>query len=338
MVVAYPPVVSYAAGSSDRSRNQIVKENLRYLNSHQKSQRNKNREEVISRALDAQVATPARQPQVMSSSELAWSEVKAPPIIPSIERKGQHFEFGTQVYKYVYKEPIFNLEIEGAQYGVFGAYIYRADKGDPLELDVLNMYKIDARFASGPVDYSSSPSGQLKDEDNYVFEIRGVAGYDYLAHERLLLTGYGGFGFRYLNNDSSGRRTTTGALGYERASRYLYLPLGVEALCQITPSWKMMTNLEWDIFLDGKQTSYLSDANTSFPNIENDQDRGYGLRGSLRIIKVGNGLDLFLEPFFRYWRIHDSDRTTAVGTGVIVTGLEPDNNTSEYGVKLGLEY
>jgi len=257
---------------------------------------------------------------------------------PAVELKTHEAEFGTELYRYSYKEPVFNLEIKGLQYGVFGTYIYRPAKEDALRSEVLNMYKLDARFAFGPVDYSSDPSGQLEDEDNYAFELRGIAGYDHLVNERFLLTGYGGFGFRYLNNDSGGQQTTTGAYGYERVSNYFYLPLGVETLHQITPYWKIATNLEWDILLSGEQTSYLSDVDSDYPDLENDQDRGYGARGSAKIIKEGESVDLFFEPFFRYWKIQDSRVATAVGNGVAIAGLEPDNNTTEYGVKFGLQY
>ena len=325
------------------------------------SPKEEKREDVIARALDAamsgqsggqesSVSPPANKPdpvavvpppapvQAASLPDPKWIEEEVAEELPAIELKNQDLQFGTEIYRYSYKEPVFNLEIRGLQFGVFGTCIYRPPEGDALHSEVLNMYKIDARFASGPVDYSSDGSGQLDNEDNYAFEIRGIAGYDHLVNDRFLLTGYGGFGFRYLNNDSGGRQSTTGAYGYERVSNYFYLPLGVETLHQITSRWKIAANLEWDIFLYGEQTSYLSDVNSGYPDLENNQDRGYGVRGSTKIIKEGDNVNLFCEPFFRYWRIHDSDVVTAIGNTYAASGLEPDNNTTEYGVKFGLQY
>ena len=112
----------------------------------------------------------------------------------------------------------------------------------------------------------------------------------------------------------------------------------METVNQIALGWKVAANLEWDIFLYGEQTSCLSDVNSGYPDLENDQDRGYGIRGSTRIVKEGEGVNLFFEPFFRYWRIHDSEVTTAVGNVYAYSGLEPDNNTTEYGFKFGLQY
>ncbi len=342
-IVLLFPVASFAENLSDPLRERSIQEK---------------REDIISRALDTAmnarsgeqapaVSKPANgpapvvvpsTPQTAPLSGNKWTEGEAAEDLPAIELKTQEVQFGTELYRYSYKEPVFNLEIKGLQYGIFGAYIYRPPRGDALRSEVVNMYKLDARFVSGAVDYSSDPSGQLDNEDNYAFEIRGVAGCDHFVNDQFLLTGYGGFGFRYLNNDSGGRQSTTGAYGYERVSNYFYLPIGVETLNQITPRWKVAANLEWDIFLYGEQTSYLSDVNSGDPDPENNQNRGYGVRGSTKIIKEGESVNLFFEPFFRYWRIHDSEVTRAVGNTYVVSGLEPDNNTTEYGVKFGLQY
>lgn len=361
-VVFFPPTASFAEDFSDPSRERFIQEKLDCVSGAEESRReelcslsgsdrpagassatSESREDIIARALDTvmseQAAAPAPpQPETTPSPQRQWSEDEAAEYFPAIELKTREVQFGTELYRYSYKEPVFNLEIKGLQYGIFGAYIYRPSKGEALRSEGLNMYKLDARFAFGPVDYSSDPSGQLDDEDNYAFELRGIAGYDHLVNERFLLTGYGGFGFRYLNNDSGGQRSTTGAYGYERVSNYFYFPLGVEAVNQIAHGWKVAANLEWDIFLYGEQTSYLSDVNSGYPDLENNQGRGYGIRGSTRIVKEGKSANLFCEPFFRYWRIHDSEVTTAVGNVYAYSGLEPDNNTTEYGVKFGLQY
>jgi hypothetical protein len=311
------------------------------------------RQEIVSQALDsvaqdrietADIKGDDSQ-QVVTESEKADTplheqtplEEKPGRASKAIQIKELSADIGFELYRYSYKEPVFDLEIEGLQYGVFGTYIYRPPEDDPLHLDVLNMYKIDARFAAGPIDYSSV-SGEIDKEDNYVFEIRGVTGYDHFFNEQFLVTGYGGFGYRYLNNDSGGRQTTTGDWGYERVSQYFYLPIGVEAVNQISAYWKVVSNLEWDIFLTGKQSSYLSDVSSDYPDLDNTQRRGYGIRGSLRIVKEGESVNLFLEPFFRYWRIKDSEVSVAYGDDVALAGLEPDNNSTEYGFKLGLQF
>lgn len=289
--------------------------------------------------LDQDIESPAFHieplPRLMEWEQEGMEDI--PDILDGVSEKHE-MELGTEFYIYSYKEPVFNLEIKGPQYGIWGAYIYHPGEEDALYSDLVHMYKLDARFAFGDVDYSSDASGEVRDEDNHVFELRGVAGYDHPFSERFLVTGYAGLGFRYLNNDSGGKQSTTGAYGYKRVSNYFYAPIGVEVLNQITPRWKAVSNIEWDGFMWGEQTSYLSDVNDGYPNLENDQKRGYGVRASARIVREDQDMDLFVEPFFRYWHIRDSEVATAVGNVYIVTGLEPDNDTTEYGIKFGLQY
>jgi hypothetical protein len=59
----------------------------------------------------------------------------------------------------------------------------------------------------------------------------------------------------------------------------------------------------------------------------------------LKLVKQGRNVNLLIEPFVRYWHIKNSDSTIAVGpTGLAVSGLEPDNNSTEFGAKIGLQF
>ncbi len=252
-------------------------------------------------------------------------------------RKNQ-IEFGGEISRISYKEPIFNLEEEGNMYGIYGSYTHHMKKGEPLYTEVINMYKIEAKGSYGVVDYESTPSGTIKDIDDYMIEVRLLLGYDMLPSETTMVTPYAGFGYRNLNDDSSGKRSSRGALGYERSSNYYYLPLGFDLKHQINAGWQIGVNGEFDVLLFGQQKSYLSDVSTSYPDLTNDQKRGYGLRGSVPIIKVGSKFNFVLTPFIRYWNIKDSETSTAVGNGLIFSGYEPKNTSTEFGVKLGVQY
>lgn len=323
--------------SAAARRREIIDRALEEASQRQAAGREAPQPPAATKPVAAEKAPPSwTEPQ--TPKEPAWTYPEGPDFASLHLSKTKTIELGSEVYRYSYKEPVFNLEIKGLQFGVNGAYIYRPEQGDTFYTDVLNMYKFDGRFAFGQVDYHSDPSGQLKDEDNYVFELRGIAGYDHYFNDAFRLTGYFGFGFRYLDNDSGGRQSTTGAYGYERVSRYLYMPFGVEALLQPSARWDIVPNFEWDVFLTGEQVSYLSDVSSGYPNLKNDQKRGYGVRGSLRFAHQGEYFNLFLEPFFRYWLIQNSDVTTASGSVYAVTGLEPKNNSTEYGFKLGLQF
>lgn len=270
------------------------------------------------------------QPERKASHERVWREEE-----DFINQK-QQTEFGVEISHISYKEPIFNLKEKGAMYGFYASYANHMEENQPL-FPIINMYKLEGKASFGSVDYESI-SGTIDDIPDYMIELRALLGYDMKPSLRSLVTPYAGLGFRYLNDDSSGLNSTTGAVGYERASHYLYLPIGFEFKNQFTDGWLIGFIGEFDVLLYGKQISYLSDVDTDAPDVNNDQKRGYGLRGSLQIVKKFDWVDLSLTPFIRYWHIKNSDVTTAIGNGFAVTGYEPDNNSTEFGVKMGVRF
>ena len=225
-------------------------------------------------------------------------------------------------------------------YGFYGLYEFRPDKNSNIIDDVINVYKLDGRFSYGLVDYSSDPSGKSNNIDDYSFDLKAAGGYDFLVTPQTRVTPYAGLGFRYLYDGGSGTKTDLGFFGYDRVSHYLYAPLGFDFLHQLNNNWQIGANLEAEVLLWGRQDSYLSDVSKTFyPDIRNRQRRGFGLRGSLQLIKKGESVNFLFEPFIRYWHIKASDIAVAVSNGsYIVSGLEPDNNTNEIGLKLGVQY
>ena len=278
----------------------------------------------------------------LSAAAVSSANTSEEPVIwgaTDLHMKKHTFEFGPEVFYYHYKEPDLTVDIKGPMVGVSGSYEFRPDKGSQIIDDVVNMYKLDARFAYGLLDYHSDPSGSLDNIDDYAIEFRGAAGYDFLLTPGDLITPYVGLGFRYLYDAQGGRTTSTGASSYDRASHYLYAPIGVDFLKQLKNDWQFGANLEGDVFLWGRQDSHLSDASITYGDLENRQKNGYGLRGSLKLIKKAELVNFLFEPFVRYWHIKNSELSTTVGpTGVAVTGFEPDNNTTEFGMKFGIQY
>jgi len=75
-----------------------------------------------------------------------------------------------------------------------------------------------AEVTRGWVDYSGS--GTL-DKDYYKFR-----GETYVGYRLEKFTPIIGLGYRWLYDDSGGQTSSTGALGYDRQSQYLYIPAG----------------------------------------------------------------------------------------------------------------
>ena len=148
---------------------------------------------------------------------------------------------------------------------------------------------------------------------------------------------YSGYGYRYLEDDSEGRLTTTGYIGYKREANYYYAPIGLMVYVNAGYGFVLGVCLEYDHFWQGVQKSYLSGAISGLSDLENKQKHGYGYRGSIKIKKKIKPLDILIEPYFRYWKIEQSDADDTTYLGVILDpSYEPKNYSKEYGVKIAL--
>lgn len=290
--------------------------------------------------VDDQAALPAISSENETSQKTSISQEYVPisKVVKNFIRKVHELEIGTEISHIVYKEPIFNLKNRGNMYGAYGVYTYRPREDILFGNEIVNMYRIDGKISFGQMNYSST-SGTISGIDDYLLELRGVIGYDFAFAEDWLITPYGGIGYRRLSDDSSGKTTSTGAAGYGRVANYIYMPFGLEMAHQLDKVWKIGATGEFDVFLWGRQDSYLSDVDSSLPDLHNRQKRGIGLRGSLEIVRTGEKYNFLLQPFVRYWHLNDSDLNTAVGpTGLAISGLEPNNHSTELGIKAGVQF
>ncbi|MCQ9208912.1 MAG: hypothetical protein NG712_06010 [Omnitrophica bacterium] len=240
------------------------------------------------------------------------------------------WDLGTEISYIKYEEPDV-MEEKGAMYGIVGSYTsYGAFMSRYF------MLKLEGKASWGQVDYENS--GTLDSIDDYMLEFRGLFGRSCSVLDGTTIIPYLGFGYRYLNDDLTGT-TSTGAVGYERESNYYYSPIGIEALTTLENDWSMGIVLEYDIFWKGIQKSHLSDVNSSFNDLENDQNKGYGIRGSIKFQKISEEVDFTIEPFIRYWNIEKSEEETVTFAGAIFGyGYEPKNNSMEIGGRFTVNF
>ena len=270
------------------------------------------------------VQTLIKEEQTDSTSTLAKETAEGQPekkkaSIPPVAR--YTWEIGPELSSIEYEEPNIMKE-KGMMYGIGASYTYHQGI----------MLKADARICYGQVDYQNS--GNLDNINDYLIEIRMLGGYDYQLTGSTVLTPFIGLGVRYLRDESNGRTTSTGESGYLRESRYIYSPLGVTVSNDFKNSWVVGLTLEYDIFWQGRQKSHLSDVSSAYSDLENNQNGGYGLRGSLLIKKIFGRMSYSLEPFIIYWKIEQSDIQNITYNGAIWGyGWEPQNNSTEVGVK-----
>jgi len=273
-----------------------------------------------------------------------YQEIKrqkeAPPKQPTIE-------FGQENSSINYQEPNVMKE-KGHMHGIFGSVVYRPVENKPAESlkdyfsedSQINVYKLDAKISWGRVNYASSQGTLSKLEDS-MFEVRGLIGYD-MPIKSTLFTPYMGLGIRNLKNDLRGtivQPDLTEVKGYRRSSRYLYLPIGIDTRTKMDNDISVGINLEYDFLINGKQKSHLEDIDPDFETLTNGQGNGFGFKSSLSLRKDCQNYNVFIEPFFRYWNIADSEISPVIYTDAIVGyGIEPKNNSKEFGFKIGLDF
>jgi len=236
------------------------------------------------------------------------------------------FKVGPEISYIRYKEPNI-MEEKGVMYGISTSYAYHSRQN-------ILMLGLEGVFSYGKVDYDGATViGTPVTIDNipdYMLEFRGLIGID-LPVKASYITVYTGIGYRYLNDDfheeSSG--------GYERESNYLYSPIGLKITAPLGNDWSFGATAEGDIFWNGTQKSHVEDIDNGFNTVANDQDKGYGLRGSVSFQKKLNTLWIEIEPFIRYWNIKQSDPEVLKFNGIPIAVIaEPRNHSTQYGVML----
>jgi hypothetical protein len=244
-----------------------------------------------------------------------------------INKSKHSLAFGTEISYIKYEEPGL-MEEKGEMYGLVFSYAYHNKL----------MAKIEGKFSYGEVNYDGSLGGKpltIKRIPDFMAELRWLLGYDFVIKDTVTITPNFGVGYRYLQDNSQDRSSG----GYERESNYIYLPVGVETVARLGGGWSLGGTAEFDIFVWGRQISYLSDADPGFWEVENEQMKGYGARGSVFIAKKFEKVGFVIEPFIRYWNIRESMDADVVYDGYIKGyGVEPNNNSTEIGCKLAVTF
>ena len=179
------------------------------------------------------------------------------------------------------------------------------------------------RFAYGQVDYTSAGTGTMTGIPDYQLESTLYFGIP-TEGTNSRTTFFSGLGGRYLLNASGLKLSSTGHSGYDRESRYVYLPIGVN---HERGSWEFRG--EYLYFLYGQQTSKISQVSANFSDITNDQEDGSGIKLTAKYYSDKNfGYELYMD----YWDIADSK--------LDVSGnfMEPRNTTSETGLRVFWNY
>ncbi len=263
--------------------------------------------------------------------------------------KKHNLEIAYEHSDYKYKEPHMAnpIKTSGKKNGVSLKYTQRSilTSGDVSDSDN-SFASLEFRYMNGDVDYDGwmhwtsgavTPfsASNLKD---YYFEAALKIGAVYRLADPLDIWPYLGLGWRQLRNHAE----EMGAGGYQRTSTYIYLPLGTNLRYKASEKVSFTLNGQFDVLLHGNQYSRMTDTALFGDDSSNRQDKGYGIRVSVRgDVNMGK-VGMFVEPFWRYWHIQNSEEQWFYPGGDPtqpgVSLVEPFNTTTEWGIRAGITF
>jgi hypothetical protein len=274
---------------------------------------------------------PGEQKELPRPSHTAAAERDSRSIAGDAWQRRRNASLSFEMSRIEYKEPqsvlpwdhtaLFMKE-DGIMFGVSGDYAFFPKRF---------MLKLDGRFSVGQVDYFSPASGSFPDLRDYHLETRFSFGYVYRASESARLIPFAGIGYRYLVNKLGEAEPG----GYDRRTKYLYSPVGVEGTVILGNGWSIAATAEYDLFWRGWQYSEMGDYDAALDTVVNTQEAGWGARVSATFIRNLGPVDFTFGPYIRYWDV-DNSVINYYPDGTYV--LEPFNKSKEWGGKVGIRF
>ncbi|PNR96846.1 hypothetical protein [Petrotoga sp. 9PWA.NaAc.5.4] len=241
-------------------------------------------------------------------------------------------ELSIESYHFHYKEFDEEGKLFMQEYGLITSisysYVYNVN-------DFLFNYL--GRISCGKVNYNGrTMNGRplyLENIFNCAWETKATLGKKFLLNSKIGFTPSVGIGYRYLNDDLG--KVYYG--GYERESRYWYIPLNFETNINFSSSKTYGFNLEFDYFLKGLQKSHLSDFNPYYNDVVNVQNSGFGIKSRVFIEKELDKYEFLGALFSNFWYIKKSEISfLKYGDEIVAEVWEPENITLEIGLIMGL--
>jgi hypothetical protein len=219
-----------------------------------------------------------------------------------------------ELEQYEYKEPGVMRKTASPGFIGIGVETYRSQAEPGL------FYAV--RGHVGQTDYRSVTTGAINGDPSYRLQLEG--GFSYPVNSSINV--FSGLGFRWLLDDAGGRLSTTGHASYDRESRYLYLPVGIQI-----PLNGGYLRAKYQYFVQGQQVSYMTNVSGGLSNLSNRQDDGFGYELTYQS-------DSGWGAYTRYWSVSDSNIDRYLTTNGYVSAFEPRNETVELGIRLNFQF
>lgn len=270
------------------------------------------------------------------------------------------FTISPQEFYYHYSEPEKARLVTGPWAGIEADYTFRPPQDNIFNNPVFNYYSVETLYATGKSDIKEEEQRAsdnsftkliLNDITGYIFEDRALIGRDLIPLPNLRLTPYTGFGVRYQTDHSSGHLNIldddqTAIAGYDRSELYLYIPTGLSMDLAAFSDYEISLKMEYDYLVKGyARYDYGTMDQFTVPlggftnqNLQYTQGHGWGSRSSLKILRHFSLVDIYFEPYVRYWHINASKAASGNVGGADFINTANKNTTFELGSSLGVQF
>ncbi len=283
--------------------------------------------------------------------------------LPLVAKEKRHnFEIGYEMSDYTYREPHMEYPISNKadKQGISVVYTRQSVLSDDINEDDPTFASIEFRYMNGKTDYDGYMIGYdsllnpvvtpFKSHDkDYYTELGLKLGRSYKLFSATKLWPYFGIAGRWLRNGEDKYSDLGGGqmgFSYQRTSTYIYVPLGANLTFDMGDTARLTLNGQFDWLIHGNQNSHVSDE-WNVNSVSNEQNKGLGLRASAKLSVDMGKIGVFVEPFYRYWKIQNSKDVNYIfhytdehGDPQEAMGSmrEPYNTTREYGIRMGIAF
>lgn len=256
---------------------------------------------------------------------------------PALGQTRPGFEAGLEVFDLGYKEvdggALF-IRQDGRMTGINLSYV------QPIARGLFGRVLISG--AAGAVDYDPLDEPVIQDIDQSSGRVELHLGYDFMLAGGASITPFAGFGARLYEDESGGRETESGLLGYDREVTYRYIPVGLATSIPVGGRKRLNLSGQYNHLIGGEVNNLFSRIDPEAPDVELEFNGGFGLEASAMLsLPVGRRHAINVGPFIRRWQLNESESLTLVNPDDPEEGIllvEPENRTTEIGVRLSFSF
>lgn len=258
-------------------------------------------------------------------------------VTPAMGQTRPGFEAGLEAFQIGYEEydegDLFIRE-DGHMLGIHLSYV-QPIAGGLFGRVILN-------GAAGSVDYDPLDEPVVKDIDQSQGRVELHLGYDFMLGGGASVTPFLGYGARLFEDESGGRQTESGRIGFDREITYNYIPVGVAASIPVGGRKRITLSGQYNHLVGGDVNNFFSRVEPDAPDVKLDFNGGHGLDASAMLsLPVGRRRAINVGPFIRHWDVEASDTFTLVNPedpSEALTLQEPENRTTELGLRVSFSF